>query len=127
MCSKMTRNWRKGRLLTFDLERTPPVESIQMYLWGRLEPRTGRLELPDHSLCHSTSLLVEGHVLEELQKGQPGYGGVNSEIGNALTLAVYETVVEDAIIAVLRRTNGGGSIVCCERRVGSTDRSRRVV
>lgn len=39
-----TEGWRGGGgavQLTFDFERTPPVESIQMYLWNTLEIEAG--------------------------------------------------------------------------------------
>ena len=55
-------------LLTFDLERVPPVESIQMYLCKGLDFERGEKSIPLISLlCHGRSLLVERHVFHELQ------------------------------------------------------------
>lgn len=57
-----------GKYVTFDLERVPPVESIQMYLCKGLDFERG--EKPKNCLssllCHSRSLLVERHVFHEL-------------------------------------------------------------
>lgn len=59
----------RGRLLTFDLDRVPPVESIQMYLIDRKIEFLRQL-IAKNLLGHSTALLVEGHVLEELRSSQ---------------------------------------------------------
>jgi hypothetical protein len=52
-------------MLTFDLERVPPWASIQMYLSDSLVAER-RSACVKNSLGHSTSLLVERHVFEEL-------------------------------------------------------------
>lgn len=60
--------------LTLDFERTPPVESIQMYLEICQEMESG-IEGVSCLLGHSTALLVEGHVLHELSQKLATYGG----------------------------------------------------
>jgi hypothetical protein len=51
-------------------------------------------------LCHSTSLLVEGHVLQQLVEESASGSGVIDAFGQ-LTFAVYETVVLVAMFAVV--------------------------
>ena len=54
-----------GTHRTLDLDRTPPVASIQMYLLTD-QKHAPAFRTSIYSLSHSTSLLVEGHVLEKL-------------------------------------------------------------
>ena len=56
-------------LLTLDLERTPPVESIQMYLSVELAVDLRVIYVKRNLLCHGISLLVKSKVLLELEWG----------------------------------------------------------
>jgi hypothetical protein len=100
-----------GVALTFDLERTPPVESIQMYLVNNELPFSKETILR-YLLGHGISLLIEAHVLQQLQQGQHGAAGTSPSSGVELTLAVYEMVVDDAMIAIWWGVSIGELCLC---------------
>lgn len=113
---------REGRSLTFDLVRTPPVASIQMYLSAsqivKLATRTFYTYSAIAFPFWSRDMYFKSYTIVSLVGS-----GVISEIGNLLTLAVYETVVEPAIFAVLGGLKWEELVVGCGRGTSTDNES----
>ncbi len=67
---------------TLDLERTPPVESIQIYLHEY--QCTAPKQVTEYILlCHRIALLIEGHVLQQLRARQQSAAGSFARFGSS--------------------------------------------